>query len=129
VTYEFERIRDFIVLHYCMTQREDAPLWRYCRSMAVPDTLRQRIELYRGTGRVRWRSGELFTDMSWFYIFEGLGVLPQNYDPLLDVVPLDKLNEILTSLADGTAAVERTAPSHDSYFAQRAAPLKATAAK
>jgi len=129
VTYEFERIRDFIVLHYCMTQREDAPLWRYCRSMAVPDTLRQRIELYRGTGRVRWRSGELFTDMSWFYIFEGLGVLPQHYDPLLDVVPLDKLKEILTSLADSTAAVERTAPSHDSYFLQRAAPLKATAAK
>jgi tryptophan 7-halogenase len=129
VTYEFERIRDFIVLHYCMTQREDAPLWRYCRSMAVPDTLQQRIDLYRGTGRVRWRSGELFTDMSWFYIFEGLGVLPQHYDPLLDVVPLEKLKEILTSLADSTAAVERAAPSHDSYFAQRAALLKATAAK
>jgi tryptophan halogenase len=129
VSYEFERIRDFIVLHYCMTQRVDAPLWRYCRSMAVPDTLRQRIELYRGTGRVRWRSGELFTDMSWFYIFEGLGVLPQHYDPLLDVVPLDKLKEIMLSLANGTAALERAAPLHDSYFAQRTESLMATAAK
>jgi tryptophan 7-halogenase len=121
VTYEFERIRDFIVLHYCLTQREDTPLWRYCRSMAVPDTLRQRIELYRGTGRVRWRAGELFTDMSWFYIFEGLGVYPAHYDPLLDVVTLDKLKEILASLADGTAALQRAAPLHDSYFAPRTA--------
>jgi len=123
VTEEFERIRDFIVLHYCLTQREDAPLWRYCRSMAVPDTLRQRIELYRGTGRVRWRAGELFTDASWFYIFEGLGVYPAHYDPLLDVVALDKLKEILAALADGTAAVRRAAPLHDSYFAPRSVSL------
>jgi tryptophan 7-halogenase len=129
VTEEFERIRDFIVLHYCLTQREDAPLWRYCRSMALPDTLRQRIELYRGTGRVRWRAGELFTDTSWFYIFEGLGVYPAHYDPLLDVVTLDKLEEILAALADGTAALRRAAPLHDSYFAPRSvssSALKAT---
>jgi tryptophan halogenase len=128
VTYEFERIRDFIVLHYSLTQREDTPLWRYCRSMTVPDTLRQRIELYRGTGRVRWRAGELFTDTSWFYIFEGLGVCPARYDPLLDVVTLDKLKEILTALADGTAALRRAAPLHDSYFAPRTAPLSAAKA-
>jgi len=119
VAYEYERIRDFIVLHYCLTQREDTPLWRYCRSMALPDTLQQRIELYRGTGRIRSRAGELFTDMSWFYIFEGMGVRPEHYDPLLDVVTLDKLKEILASLAEGTAAVRRTAPLHDSYFAPR----------
>jgi tryptophan halogenase len=90
--------------------------------------LRQRIELYRGTGRVRWRAGELFTDTSWFYIFEGLGVYPSHYDPLLDVVTLDKLKEILVSLAHGTAAVSRTAPLHDSYFAPRTAPLSAAKA-
>jgi tryptophan halogenase len=128
VTHEFERIRDFIVLHYCLTQRDDAPLWGYCRSMAVPDTLRQRIELYRGTGRVRWRAGELFTDASWFYIFEGLGVHPAHYDPLLDVVTLDKLQEILASLAHGTAALQRATPLHDSYFAPRTAPLSAAKA-
>jgi tryptophan 7-halogenase len=127
VTYEYERIRDFIVLHYCLTQREDTPLWRYCRSMTLPDTLQQRIELYRGTGRVRWRAGELFTDMSWFYIFEGMGVRPEHYDPLLDVVPLDKLKEILASLAGGTAAVQRAAPLHDSYFAPR--PVSQNASK
>jgi tryptophan 7-halogenase len=116
VTEEFERIRDFIVLHYCLTQRDDTPLWRYCRSMPLPDTLRSRIELYRRTGRIRCRAGELFTDMSWFYIFEGLGLRPDAYDPLMDVVALDKLREILASMAASTATLIRSAPSHDSYF-------------
>ena len=114
---ETERIRDFIVLHYCLTQRDDAPLWRYCQSMAIPDSLRQRIELYRRTGRVRCRAGELFTDVSWFYIFEGLGVRPGSYDPLLDVVTVAKLSEILASMAGSTAAAAKAAPSHDSHFA------------
>jgi tryptophan halogenase len=119
VGYEFERIRDFIVLHYCLTQREDTPLWRHCRAMPLPDSLRQRIELYRKTGRVRWRSGELFTDVSWFYIFEGLGTRPEGYDPLLDVVSLPKLKEILAAISGTTAALCADAPLHDSYFPPR----------
>ena len=119
--HESEGIRDFIVLHYCLTQREDTPLWRYCRTMPIPDTLRQRIELYRRTGRIRWRSGELFTDLSWFYIFEGLGVRPDGYDPLLDVVTTGQLREILASMAAATASVARTAQRHDSYFPARTA--------
>jgi tryptophan halogenase len=119
VGYEFERIRDFIVLHYCLTQREDTPLWRYCRAMPLPESLRQRVELYRKTGRVRWRSGELFTDVSWFYIFEGLGTRPEAYDPLLDVVSPGKLKEILAAMASSTAALRSAAPLHDSYFPPR----------
>jgi tryptophan halogenase len=113
---ECERVRDFIVLHYCLTQRTDTPLWRYCQSMAVPDSLRERIELYEASGRIRIRSGELFTDLSWFYVFEGLGLRPVSYDPLLDVVPERKLREILVSMARATGAVIKSAPSHDSYF-------------
>ena len=121
-THESERIRDFIVLHYHLTQRDDAPLWRYCRSMAIPDSLQQRIEMYRKTGRIRARAGELFTDLSWFYIFEGLGVQPDSYDPLADVVTTGKLREILSTMAASTAALAKSAPSHDSYFAQGSTP-------
>ena len=117
---ESERIRDFIVLHYHLTRRDDAPLWRYCRSMAIPDALQERIDLYRGTGRIRPRAGELFTDLSWFYIFEGLGVRPNGYDRLLDVIPTAKLSEILASMARATAAVAKDAPPHDSYFSAHA---------
>jgi tryptophan 7-halogenase len=115
---ESERIRDFIVLHYWLTQRNDAPLWRYCRSMSVPDSLRERLELYKGTGRIRVRSGELFTDLSWFYIFEGMGVRPAHYDPLLGVVPDSRLTDILQSLARTTGAIVKEAPYHDTLFTQ-----------
>jgi tryptophan halogenase len=84
--------------------------------MTVPDSLRERLEIYQGTGRIRIRSGELFTDLSWFYIFEGLGVRPNGHDPLLDVVPEGKLSEILASLAHATRTVVEAAPAHDSYF-------------
>jgi len=116
---ECERIRDFIVLHYCLTQRDDSPLWNYCRSMPLPDTLRERIELYRGTGRICPRAAELFTALSWFYIFEGLGVRPAAYDPLLDIVPESKLAAILSTMAHSAAAVLASAPDHDSYFTQQ----------
>jgi tryptophan halogenase len=115
---EIERIRDFIVLHYCLTARTDSPLWSYCRSMALPDTLAQRIELYRDTGRIRTRPGELFTDLSWFYIFDGMGVRPATHDPLMDVVTLPQLREILGSLAQATGAAARGARPHDSFFAK-----------
>jgi tryptophan 7-halogenase len=114
---EMERIRDFIVLHYCLTERTDTPFWSHCRSMALPDSLLEQIELFRHTGRIRIKPGELFTDLSWFYIFDGLGVLPETYDPLLDVVTLPQLRNILSSMATATAAAARAASSHDSHFA------------
>jgi tryptophan halogenase len=118
VIEEIDAVRDFIVLHYCLAQRDDGPFWSYCRSITIPDSLRERIELYRATGRIRVRAGELFTDLSWFYIFEGLGLRPASYDPLLDVISAGQLRDILASLATSTAAVVRTAAPHDSYFPQ-----------
>jgi tryptophan halogenase len=116
---EIEHVRDFIVLHY-LNGRTDTPLWAYCQSMKLPDSLSQRIELYRHTGRIRVDAGELFTDLSWFYIFEGLGVRPESHDPLMDVVTLGQLREILGSMAQATALAAQAVPSHDSYFSARA---------
>ncbi len=114
---EMEHIRDFIVLHYCTTKRDDTALWRYCQAMALPSSLAERIELYRQTGRIRPRAGELFTDLSWFYIFDGMGVLPAGYDPLVDVTPSQRLREIMATLARETEAAAARAQSHDSFFA------------
>jgi tryptophan halogenase len=113
---EIERIRDFLILHYCATQRDDTPLWNYCRTMTLPDSLLQRIELYKETGRVRPKSGELFTDLSWFYIFEGLGVRPRSYDPLADAPNFAQVLDFMKTMRDQVAREVRGAPSHDSYF-------------
>jgi tryptophan 7-halogenase len=126
---EIEHIRDFIVLHYCLTARDDTPFWAHCRSMRLPDSLSQRIELYRGTGRVRPQARELFTDLSWFYVFDGMGVLPQTHDPLIDVVSRSKMREILGSMAQATAAALARAPSHDSYFINAASAARSNSAR
>ncbi|HEX6398575.1 MAG TPA: tryptophan 7-halogenase [Steroidobacteraceae bacterium] len=49
---EIEYIRDFIVLHYHVTNRQDSPFWRACRGMEIPESLKHRIGLIRETGRV-----------------------------------------------------------------------------
>ncbi len=114
---EIEGVRDFIVLHYCLTRRDDTPFWRECRALPLPEQLAARIAGYRATGRVRPRSGELFTDLSWFYVLAGMGVVPAADDPLLDVVGDDQLRAILAELAAATARSVAAAPPHDSRFA------------
>jgi tryptophan halogenase len=116
IAEEIERIRDFIILHYCLTERDDTTFWRDCRAMEVPASLAERIELYRETGRIRPRAGELFTDLSWFYVLEGMGVRPRRHDPLIDIVPAPQLDEILRRLATETADAARGARAHDEYF-------------
>jgi len=113
---EFDRVRDFIVLHYCATERSDSPLWQYCRTMAIPDSLAERIELYRGTGRIFQRQHELFTDLSWFFILDGLGIEPRDYNPLVDTVDFAQVKGLLGQLSGNVAAAVAAAPSHDSFF-------------
>jgi tryptophan halogenase len=113
---EIERIRDFIVLHYWATQPDKRPFWSYCQSVRLPDSLMQRIEHYKTTGRVRAKPRELFTDLSWFYIFEGLGIQPVSYDPLADAIQIGPLRDILANLTRSTAAAAVIARPHDSYF-------------
>ena len=113
---EIERVRDFIVLHYCAVSRDDTPFWRDCRAMALPDSLLERVEQYRQNGRIRVRPGELFTDLSWFYIFEGLGLDPARCDPLMDIVEPARLREILATFTRSTLAAAQNVPTHDSWF-------------
>ena len=113
---EIERIRDFIVLHYCTTQRDDTSFWDHCRTMPVPALLTERIATYRGTGRVKPRAGELFTDLSWFYVLDGMGVEPLRYDPLIDIATDAQLTAALAGIAADVSHAVGTAASHDSRF-------------
>jgi tryptophan 7-halogenase len=129
LTEEMERIRDFLVLHYCLNQREDAPLWQECRAARLPDSLEQRIALYRGTGRIRPGPRELFTDLSWFFIFEGLGVDPASLDPLIDEASFARSWPVMLAIRADIEREMRAAPSHDSHFASGSAvsPVSAVA--
>jgi tryptophan halogenase len=84
---QYERIRDFLILHYKLNRRQDAEIWRYCAAMEVPESLNRKIELFRHSGIVeRYRVG-LFTPISWLSVFTGQGLIPENYSPLADTLP------------------------------------------
>jgi tryptophan halogenase len=79
---EFERIRDFLVLHYKLTTRDDSELWRYCRNMEIPDTLAFKIEHFRRYGRHIARDMDLFGPPSWHAVHIGQGNIPEACDPV-----------------------------------------------
>jgi tryptophan 7-halogenase len=113
---EFERVRDFIVLHYCATERTDSALWQYCRTMPIPDSLAERMDLYRRTGRVFQQRHELFSDLSWFFVLDGLGVQPHDYNPLIDTVDFEQVKNIMSQLRRTVASAVAAAPLHDTFF-------------
>jgi tryptophan 7-halogenase len=122
---EFERIRDFLILHYALSRRDDSPFWQERQKVALPETLAHRIELYRATGRIVQRPQEVFSDLDWFWILEGMGVTPRDYDPLVDTVDFEQVKRLMLAISQKVAADAAAAPSHDSFFAQTNAKLAA----
>jgi len=103
--FDIETIRDFIILHYCVTNRTDTPFWRYCRNMEIPETLAHRIELFRKTGRVFRKHTELFAENSWIQVMLGQGIEPEQYHRVVDVMDDEELT--VSQLPEHQAYVEQ----------------------
>ncbi len=117
IGHDFETTRDFIIAHYCTSQREDSPFWQEWRQRPLPDRLRQRIEIYRATGRVVQQGPEAFTDLDWFFLLEGMGLVPRDYDPLVDTVDFEQVKRLMVAISQKISADVAAAPTHDSFFA------------
>jgi tryptophan halogenase len=113
--FEWERIRDFIVLHYVANEREGA-FWQACRDIAIPDTLAEKIELFRATGRVHREHEELFTEQAWTQVMIGQGIIPRRWHPLADVPAGDELASFLATLQDGYRRKAATLPTHGDFI-------------
>jgi tryptophan 7-halogenase len=83
---ETEEIRDFIVLHYKVTQRDDTPFWDYVRTMDIPDRLAEKMEVFANAGRAFRENDELFNDTSWFAVMVGQGLIPRTFDPVAKIL-------------------------------------------
>lgn len=120
IAYDYERIRDFIILHYTANQR-DEPFWRHVREMEIPATLRDKIELFRATGRIFREQDELFTEVGWFQVLTGQNVVPETYHPLADQLTRDELAGFLNDLRTIIAAPVSRLPSHAEFIAHTCA--------
>jgi tryptophan halogenase len=84
-------IRDFLVLHYKATTRDDSEFWNYCRNLEPPDGLKEKLEMFRSSGRVIRNHNELFTETSWLSVMEGQGIEPGGYHPVAGMLPDEEL--------------------------------------
>jgi tryptophan 7-halogenase len=115
---EYDKVRDFIILHYKATTRDDADLWQYCGNMRIPDTLSYRINLFRSSGRVAFQNQELFVEPNWLSVFIGQGIWPRRYDPLADVIPIDSVKGHLSRLRTAIRQTAEAMPTHAGFIAE-----------
>ena len=126
VAQRVEFVRDFIILHYKVTNRTDSEFWRYCANMPVPDSLRHQIELFRETGRVVIYDKEGFSESSHVALLMGLGIMPKTYDPLIDFMNMPALHAHFAKLGETVARAVELMPDHAEYIRHKVAapPIK-----
>ena len=114
--YEIERIRDFIILHYKLTRRDDTSFWRSCRDMEIPDSLAERIALFRDSGTIYQSSDELFRVASWLYVMLGQGIVPSNHHHMGALLGDQRLRGALDSLKQNIASAVGSMPGHSEFL-------------
>ena len=116
--FEYERIRDFIILHYKATARDDTPFWDYCRTMEVPETLQRKLDLWSANGRIFREDEELFAEESWIQVLLGQGMIPRGHDPLVDIKSDAQIAQYLGNIAAVIGKCVAVMPTHAEYVAK-----------
>ncbi len=122
------QVRDFLILHYKATERRDSPFWRQCADMEIPDSLTQKIELFRETGRVFRKNEELFAENSWVQVMLGQGIMPRAYHPIANKLPDEELENLLAGLRDSVTNTVAGLPNHRDYVVRYCAAKQTEAA-
>lgn len=113
---EFEQIRDFLILHYKATERDDTPFWRYCRDMEIPDTLKERMAIFSENARLYRHDNELFGEASWFAVMHGQGMQPKGYHPIANMMPDQELDQRMGDIRRTWNACLNAMPTHQQFI-------------
>jgi len=119
--FHWERIRDFIILHYHLNQRDDSTFWQDCARMAVPDSLQEKLDLYREHGRVVRRDNELFAEVGWIQVMEGQNLVPLRHHPLAELQDVEATHDYLEGVRQVIAKCVDFMPDHAAYIAHHCA--------
>jgi tryptophan halogenase len=114
--FEFDRIRDFLVLHYHATERDDTPFWNQCRTMSIPPELQANIDLFRDSGRFYRNADELFADISWIEVMLGQRIEPRAYHPLVDQVPAEDVYRFVDGVGQTIERCVDAMPTHQAFI-------------
>ncbi|WP_395622914.1 tryptophan halogenase family protein [Sphingomonas daechungensis] len=120
--FEMERLRDFVILHYHANGRQDEPFWDELRTMELPQSLRQRIDLFRQSGGVFPSLDELFDLRGWVQVMIGQGIIPERWHPLANQIEEEKLRQFLEMTEQAYIREAEGLPDHGAYVS-RFAPM------
>ncbi|TGX54156.1 tryptophan 7-halogenase [Sphingomonas gei] len=118
---DYEEIRDFIILHYHATERDDSPFWERCRTMAIPERLAEKMRVFRSHGRAFRENEELFNDTSWFAVMHGQLLRPQGFDPVAEVMRLDETRARLAHIREAVGNSADYMPKHRDFIQENCA--------
>ena len=119
--FEYEKIRDFLILHFKATRRNDTAYWDYLRDMPIPEYLADKIAVFESHGRVFRENEELFNDTSWFAVMIGQGLAPRGHDPMADVMSDDELRARMGDIRSVIARSAEVMPDHMAFIAANCA--------
>lgn len=114
---EMEEIRDFLILHYCLSERRDSQFWRHVTSMDLPDSLTRKIDLFTQSGRILSQHDDLFTNISWASVLHGMGSKPAAIDPLTGLIPDDFKDKVMRDIQASIRTAAAGASTHDQFLA------------
>jgi tryptophan halogenase len=115
-TFEFERIRDFLIMHYHATERDDSPFWNYCRTMSIPETLTDTMRLFRNSGRFFRNAEEMFGQVSWVEVMIGQRIMPEDYHPMVDQMSAADLYTFMDHAKMIVANCVEAMPMHQQFI-------------
>lgn len=115
-SFEYEHIRNFLILHYHATERDDTPFWNQCRAMSIPTELSDNIRLFRDSGRFFRDGEEMFATQSWVQVMLGQRIMPQSYHPLVDHMPDAELAAFMASVSQVVANCVDVMPAHQAFI-------------
>nr|WP_137677658.1 tryptophan halogenase family protein [Parerythrobacter lutipelagi] len=115
---EYDKIRDFLILHYKATARDDSEFWNYCRTMDVPDSLTEKMDLFRSNGQIFREDDELFTETSWAAVMMGQGVQMGGHNAMADTLGSMELKKEVDEIERSIRFLVQHMPNHADYLAK-----------
>ena len=112
----YDDLRDFVILHYKATQRDDSELWRYVSSMEVPESLARKMDLWRLHGRVFREGHELFGPVSWVAVMLGQNLWPDAYDTIADSLDERKVSEAMAQMREDYRKAAEALPNQQQFL-------------
>lgn len=116
VRNEFIFVRDFLILHYHLTKRKDSEFWRYCANMDVPDSLKEKMALFKSSGMIRPEPQNLFLESNWVQVLFGQGLFPDNYHIMANRLNESQLSELLSNTKRIIQRTTSNLPAHSSFI-------------